>query len=76
MSLTSHLFTPNNKLTGQYERKKEERQIKPGKHTKMNAAKIKRQIFEKRKFEQVRLTCNMKLDAHQLENNVIFTDYN
>lgn len=43
----SHLFAPNNKLTGQYERKKkEERQIKQGKQTNMNTAKIKRQIFD------------------------------
>lgn len=36
MSLTSHLFTPNNKLTGQYERKENRRKThKPkGKQTK------------------------------------------
>lgn len=58
MSLMSHLFAPNNKLTGQYERKKEEeRQIKQGKQTNMNIAKIKRQIFDRRICDQVRLTC-------------------
>lgn len=63
MSLTSHLFTPNNKLTGQYERKKEERQINQGKQTKMKAAKIKRQIFERTIFELARPTCNKQLDT-------------
>ena len=48
--------------------KKEERQINQGEQTKMNAAKIKRQIFERITSEQARLTCNKQLDTETNTN--------
>lgn len=73
MSLTSHLFTPNNKLTGQCERRQEEKQVNRGEQTtKTNAAKIRRQIFEWRLFEQTRLMCNKQADTEVNTKNFSF----
>lgn len=73
MSLTSHLFTPNNKLTGQCERRQEEKQVNRGEQTtETNAAKIKRQIFEWRLFEQTRLMCNKQADTEVNTKNFSF----
>lgn len=60
-------------------KEEKKKDINQGKQTKMNAAKIKRQIFE-RTFKRARLTCNKQLDteknAHlQLAKNVVYHIY-